>query len=175
MLISYLVPLLVLAGFAYYYLRIYRRGKAAGGGMREGLIEQARDRWKEVIGADESIVNWGSGVKWRPSWQFLLSSNVPALRLVWPTEVFEMVVTDRGRVLMGRSGTFGLKDQKAYERGTVRAAEAVEEKPGLALKLNPFWHAAGGQSHKTYEVTLHLAGQPMRMLSVPGTFLEGIQ
>jgi hypothetical protein len=173
MLLTYLFPILVVAGIGFYYLRIYGRGKAAGGGFMEGVAAQQRDRWKAVITEGESIVSWGSGVKWRPAWQVLLASNMPIMRLVWPTEVFEMVMTDRGRILVGRSGTLGLKDPKAYERTAVQAAEALEEKPGLAMKLNPMWHAFG-KDHKTYEVTLRFAGDPLRMLSVPGTFLQAL-
>jgi len=167
-------PLAIFGALGFYYFRIYQKGKAAGGGMMTGFQVAAQERWGGLIGPGEAIAAYGSGVLWRPYWQALLASQMPVLRLVWPTVVYEMVVTNQGRVLIGQSGTLGLKDSRAYERGTVRFDQVVEEKPGLAMKLNPLYQAFG-KDHKTYEAVLLLPEGPRRLYSVPGGFVAALQ
>jgi hypothetical protein len=171
---TYIFPLIVIGAIGFYYVRIYQKGKASGGGMMAGFQAAAHERWGGLIGPGETIAAYGSGVLWRPYWQALLASQVPALRLVWPTVVYEMVVTNSGRVLMGESGMLGLKGGRAYDRGSVRFDRVVEEKPGLAMKINPLYQMFG-KDHKTFEAVMLLPEGQRRLYSVPGTFLAALQ
>ena len=109
--ITYIFPLLLIAGFAFYYFKIYQKGKAAGGGMMEGFRANADEKWKTVMEPGETITSHGMGIVWRPAWQAFLAHQIPILRLVWPTVMHAMVVTNKDRVLIGRYGALGaIKD-----------------------------------------------------------------
>ena len=61
---------------------------------------------------------------------------MPILRLLWPAKMYQLVITDRDRLLMGTYGALGgLSDKKRYDKSAVSLANAVEEKQGLAIKL----------------------------------------
>jgi hypothetical protein len=172
---TYLVPLLVVGGMALYYLRIYQKGKAAGGGMMAGFAATAHEKWHGVLLQGETIQIFGAGVLARPYWQALLASQIPLLRLVWPTISYQLCVTDRGRLLIGKYGMVGtLSDQKAYARPEVKLDRIAEEKPGLAMKLNPLYRAFG-QEHKTYTLMLGLPDDAINLACVTGTIVNSFR
>jgi len=168
----YLVPLLIFAGIGLYYLNIYRKGKAAGGGFMAGVQAHHQDRWKAVLQPGEVLQVWGNGVLWRPWWQYWLARQVPLLKLVWPVKGYELVITDQNRVLVGRYTAIGtFAEQKAYPKHEVRMEGVLEEKQGLAMKLNPL----APKDYKTFEGTFVLSDGPLRLCGVPSTFMEGMQ
>ena len=172
--VVYLFPLLIVGGFAAYYLLIYRKGKAAGGGLMEGFAAAARDKWADVLAPAENVTIYGTGVLWRPYWQTFLASQIPALRLAWPSVTYQMVVTDHGRVLVARyTALGGLTGHRAYPAASVGLDQVVHEKPGLAMKLNPLYQAFGADS-RTYEATLLLPDGALRLCSVPEAFIQAL-
>ncbi len=173
--ITYLFPLLIIVGIGFYYLNIYKKGKAAGGGMMEGFRVQQDEKWNGVMEPGETISVHGMGIVWRPAWQVFLARQVPALRLVWPTVMHAMVVTNKDRVLIGRYGALGgIKDQVSYPRSAIRVERADEEKPGLFLKLNPLYQAFGAD-YKTFEAVFALPTESLRLMGVPGAFVEAVK
>ena len=167
-----LVPILVIGFFVFYYLNIFRKGKAAGGGFMAGVQAMHREKWQELLDPDEQLQVWGSGVLWRPSWQYFLARQVPLLRLVWPATAYQLIITDRGRILMGTYGALGgLSDKKRFEKGNVKLASSVEEKQGLAIKLNPM----APKDYATFEATLTFPDSSLRLMSVPKDFIAALQ
>jgi hypothetical protein len=169
---TYLFPLLIIGGFAFYYFRIYRKGKAAGGGMAAGFNAAAHEKWDDTLAAGERVNLWGGGIRWRPWWQFQLAHSVPALRLVWPTVSYTIAFTNSGRMLIGEVTTLGgLKNKTAYPARTVRVLSATEEKRGLSLKLNPF--VTG--DHQTYEATFALGDRELKMVGVSDSVIKAVE
>jgi hypothetical protein len=174
-IVTYLFPLLILGGLAFYYLRIYGKGKAAGGGLMEGFSIAAHEKWTSVLAPGEKISVFGAGMLARPAWQTLLASQIPLLRLVWPTVSYQLCVTDQGRLLIGKYNMLGqLPDQASHPRDVVQFAGVEEEKPGLALKLNPLYRAFG-QDIKTYSLKLHLSGNALPLGGVTGTVVDAFR
>jgi len=172
MAITYLVPIILIAGFAFYYLNIYRKGKAAGGGFVAGVQAQQREKWQELLDPGEELRVWGSGVLWRPAWQYWLASQVPLLRLVWPAKMYQLIITDRGRFLMGTFGALGnLADKKKFEKGSVSLSDAVEEAQGWAFKLNPLVP----KDYKTFDATIKLPDGALRLTTVPNDFVTALR
>ncbi len=169
MMVTYLIPLLVLVGFGFYYLNIYRKGKAAGGGFMAGVQAHHREKWQDLLDPGEQLRAFGMGMLWRPWWQYELGRQIPLLRLVWPVKTYELVLTDRDRLLMAVSGTPGtLGDKTRHDKSQVRLENAVEEKQGWAMKLNPL----APKDYKTYEVTFTLPNGPLKLCGVTGTFVD---
>jgi hypothetical protein len=172
---TYLFPLLIIGGMAFYYFRIYQKGKAAGGGMMAGFAAAAQEKWQAVLVPGETVKVYGAGFLSRPYWQALLASQIPILRLVWPTTSFQLCVTDQGRLLIGKYTTLGsLTDQKGHAKTEVKLDGIEEEKPGLAMKLNPLYKAYG-QDYKTYSCTLGVPGQSIKLAGVTGTVVEAFR
>lgn len=167
--IMYFVPLLVFVGLGFYYLNIYRKGKATGGGFMAGVQASHDEKWKEHLEPGEHLRHWGTGVLWRPSWQYFLTSQVPMLRLVWPTKAYQLVITDRGRLLVATYSAIGtLSNKKSYPDKSVRLDGLVEEKQGLAMRLNPLVP----KDYKTYTGTLVFPDEPLKLVGIPGNFVE---
>ena len=172
---TYLFPVIVLAGFGLYYMAIYRKGKAAGGGMMEGFAAAAQDKWREVLEPGETIIMYGNGIVWRPAWQVYLAGQIPLLRLVWPATMYAFALTDRERVFSGKYGTLGgISEQKAHATNLVRIERAEEEKPGAAMKLNPMYRA-NPEAYATYDATLSLSGESLHLVGVPAAFLNSLR
>jgi hypothetical protein len=170
--LSYLLPLLVFGGMALFYLNIYRKGKAAGGGFMAGVQAHHQDRWREVLEPGEVLHLWGSGLLWRPWWQYELARQIPLFRLVWPAKAYELVLTDRNRLLVGTYSAIGtLSDKKAYSRQTVRLDGLAEEKQGLAAKINPMIP----KDYSTFQATLVTADGPLRLCGIPSNFVNGLR
>ncbi len=170
--IYYLFPVLIVAGMAFYYLNIYRKGKAAGGGFMAGVMANHEEKWKEFLDPGEHLRHWGTGVLWRPWWQYWLARQFPFLKLVWPMKVYQMIVTDRERLLMANYTALGLfADKKSFPKGSVQVTDVIEEEPGLAMKLNPLVP----KDYKTYQATLVFAEGPLKLYGIPGNFMEGLK
>lgn len=172
-LITYLFPLFIIGGIAAYYFLVYRKGKAAGGGLVEGFAIAEREKWSPVLPPNERVLLTGMAFLHRPGWQVFLASQIPALRLVWPTVSFQLVLTDQGRLGVAKYTMLGgLKDHKAYGPGGFRLESAIEQKQGLAMKLNPLaqLYPAG----PTYDVTLGLADGPLHLVSLQDAFVRAL-
>jgi len=175
MIVNLVFPLLVLGGFAYYYFNVYKKGKAAGGGMMAGFRANEDEKWRSVLQPGETISVHGAGVLWRPGWQAFLASQMPVFRLFWPTVMHALVITNRDRVLIGRYGTLGaIKDPAGHPRAQCRIESATEEKAGLAAELNPAYQMFGAD-FKTFEAVLELPTAKLRLTGVPHAFVAAIQ
>ena len=175
MVMAYIFPLVLVAGFAVYYMKIYKKGKAAGGGMMAGFRANEDEKWSKVMLAGETIAVHGVGTVWRPSWQALLASQMPILRLVWPTEMYAMVITNRDRVLLGSYAMLGaISDASAHPRSAVRVERAVDEKPDLMMKLNPTYQMFGA-AYTSCEAVIAFPTKTMRLIGVPSPFVEALK
>jgi hypothetical protein len=170
-LLNYVVPLLVFGALALYYLNIYRKGKAAGGGFMAVVQAHHQERWQEVLQPGEALRIWGTGLLWRPWWQYELARQIPLFKLVWPVKMFEMVITDRERILVGSYSAIGtLSEKRAYPKRDVRLEELFEEKPGLAMKLNPLVP----KDYKTFQGTIVTSDRRLKLLGIPGNFIDNL-
>jgi hypothetical protein len=169
---TYLLPVVIFAGMGLFYLNIYRKGKAAGGGLMAGFQVHQHDRWRAVLEPGEVLRVWGTGLLWRPWWQYELARQIPLFRLIWPVKTYEMVLTDRARMLVGRYSVVGtLSEQKAYSARDVRLEGFAEEKPGLASKLNPLVP----KDYRTFQGTFVTSDGPLKLCGVPGNFVDGLR
>lgn len=170
--VTYLFPLLLLGGIAYYYFNIYKKGKAAGGGFMAGVQANHQEKWQEVLQPGEMLRIWGTGLLWRPWWQYELARQFPFLKLIWPVKTFEMILTDQDRLLVGTYSMIGtLSDKKAYPRRDVRLDELAEEKQGLAMKINPLVP----KDYKTFQGTFVTTDGPLKLCGIPGNFVDGMR
>jgi hypothetical protein len=168
--IFYLVPVIAIVLVGLYYLNIYRKGKAAGGGFMAGVQNMHQERWQDLLEPGEQLQVFGSGVQWRPMWQHWLSRQFPMLQLVWPTKMYEMVLTSRGRLVMGKSAALGrLLDKKRYEKSSVQVSNSFEEQQGFAMKLNPM-----AKDYKTFEAVLTFPDASLRLCTIPKDFLAAL-
>ncbi|HEX2672068.1 MAG TPA: hypothetical protein VHM25_14400, partial [Polyangiaceae bacterium] len=145
--VSYLFPLLVLGGLGFWYWRMHQKGKALGGGIAEGFAQAQLEKWGDLLSPGEKARAYGSGILWRPSWQYWLAKQIPLLKLVWPMTVYSLLVTDRGRVLLATYTTFGgLANKEGHESGAVRLSDVTEEKQSWLMGLNPLVPSGGYKS-----------------------------
>jgi hypothetical protein len=115
---------------------------------------------------------WGTGLLWRPWWQYEIGRQVPLFKLIWPLKTFEMVITDQGRLLVGTYSALGrLGDKKAYPKQNVRLEELTEEKQGLAMKLNPLVP----KDYKTFQGTFVTSDGPLKLCGIPSNFIDGMR
>ena len=176
MLFTYLFLLLFIGGFGYYYLNIYKKGKASGGGMMAGFVANEHEKWADVLQPGETIVAYGSGVQWRPAWQAFIAKEMPIMRLVWPTVSYAFIVTDRERVVGGQYTMLGgLKEKQAYPKTSIKIERTQEEDPGFAAKFNPLYKAFGGDKYRTFDTQLMLADKSLRLCGVPEAFLDSVR
>jgi hypothetical protein len=167
---TYVFPLLILGGIAFYYFRIYRKGKAAGGGMMEGFKQNATEKWKATLEPGEVIFQWSYGwvpLKW---WQALLYRYAGGIfRLMFTPKCYNMCFTDRGRILVGRVTALGaIAEQRGFQTTAIRVEGVQEEKQGLAMKLNPLVP----KDHKTFSLKLILPDATYEFANVDAPFVE---
>jgi hypothetical protein len=166
--VTYLFPVLVVAAIALWYLRMHQKGAALGGGIAEGFAQAQKDKWGDLLAPGEDVKVWGSGVLWRPSWQYWLAKQFPVLKLVWPMKLYSIVVTDRGRLLLATYTAFGgLADKEGHERSAVRLSDVSEEKQGW----NPLVPKGTTSS---FSATLNLPNRALKLNSVPGQFVNAL-
>ena len=166
--VAYLFPILALAAMGFWYLRMHQKGQAVGGGIAEGFAQAQKEKWGDLLAPGEDVKAWGSGVHWRPSWQYWLAKQFPLLKLVWPMTTYSLLVTDRGRVLLATYTAFGgLTDKEGHERGAVRLSDVTEEKPGW----NPL---ASPGSLRSFEATLNLPTRALKLSSLPVDFVNAL-
>jgi len=167
--VSYLFPVLVIMGIGFWYLNMYKKGKAVGGGIAEGYAQMQREKWVEVLSPGEEIQIWGSGVLWRPAWQYWLAKQFKPLKLVWPMKVYQLLITDRGRVLLATYTAFGgLADKQGHEKTTIRISDVTEEPQSwLTKKINPL-------VGKSFIATFTFPDRALRLSAVPGDFLNAL-
>jgi hypothetical protein len=171
-MLQVIILVVFVGGFAFYYLNIYKKGKAAGGGFMAGVQASHQEKWKDQLEPGEELRTWGTGMLWRPWWQYELGRQMPILRLVWPVKSYQLVITDRGRLLMATYSAIGtLSDKKGFPKGGATLGELVEEKQGLAMKLNPLVP----KDYKTFTGVLNLPTGPIKLCGVPGNFVDEIQ
>src|SRR6185369_12452010 len=103
----YLFPVLVLVGIGLWYLRMYSKGKALGGGIAEGFAQAQKEKWGELLSPGEDIRVSSTAILWRPAWQYALAHYFRFLRLVWPIKQYQLLITDRGRVLLATYNMLG--------------------------------------------------------------------
>jgi hypothetical protein len=169
---SYLFPILMIVGFAVYYLRIYKKGAAVGGGLGEGFAAIQKEKWNDVLAPGEEPKVWGSGVLWRPYWQYWLARQVPLLKLVWPMKMYQLVLTDRRRLLLAMFTTFGgLADKEGHEQSAIKLSDVTEEQQGWAMRLNPLTPPGG---YKTFEATFHFPSRTLKLYAIPGDFVTAL-
>jgi hypothetical protein len=175
MVMAYVFPLLLVAGFAVYYSNIYKKGKVAGGGMMAGFRANEDEKWSKVMQAGETIAVHGAGTVWRPSWQAFIASQMPIMRLVWPTEMYAIVITNRDRVLIGSYAMLGaIDDASAHPRSAVRVERSLEQKADLMTKLNPTYQMFGA-AYTTCEAVIAFPDKTLRLTGVPTPFLEALK
>ena len=105
----------------------------------------------------------------------MLASQIPILRMVWPTEMYAMVLTNRDRVLLGTYSMLGaIDDASAHPRSAVRVERAAEEKPDLMMKLNPT-HQMFGAAYTACEAVIAFPNKSMRLTGVPSPFVEALE
>lgn len=166
--VTYLFPVLALAAMAFWYFRMHQKGKALGGGIAEGFAQSQKEKWGDLLAPGEDVKVWGSGVLWRPSWQYWLAKQFPFLKLVWPMKVYTMIVTDRGRVLLATNTTFGgLAEKEGHERGTVRLSDVIQEKRSSSLLV-----PSGAIT--LFVATLNLPNRALKLYSVPADFVNAL-
>jgi hypothetical protein len=167
--VVYLFPILAVVGMGLWYLNVYNKGKAVGGGIAEGYAQMQREKWAEVLSPGEEIKAWGSGVLWRPKWQYWLANQFKLLKLVWPMKVYQLLVTDRGRVLLATYTTFGgLADKQGHEKTTIVVSDVTEEPQSwLTKKINPMLG-------KSFVATFTFPDRALRLSAVPGDFLNAL-
>lgn len=163
--LTLLFPLLVVAACGLYYARIYRKGRAAGGGLRAGFAVHARERWKNALSDDEQITAHGAGVFRRPQWQWLLARNVPILQLAWPVVGYELIVTSKCRLVVAKSGAFGLRDFRAHDLASVRW-NAVEAE---SVTIGDLF---GAPEHETFAAVLKTPTGELPLSGVSATLLR---
>ena len=170
--VTYLFPILGLAAMAFWYFRMHQKGKALGGGIAEGFAQAQLDKWGDLISPGEKARAYGSGILWRPSWQYWLAKQIPLLKLVWPMTVYSLLVTDRGRVLLATYTTFGgLSNKEGHERGVVRLSDVTEEKQNWLMSLNPLVQSG---AYTSFGATLNLPNRTLKLYSVPGDFVNAL-
>jgi hypothetical protein len=170
--LMYLVPLLAFGAMGFYYFNIYKKGQAAGGGFMAGVQAMHQERWQEVLEPGEVLRIWGTGLLWRPWWQYELARQVPLLKLFWPVKSFELVITDRGRMLVGKHSALGtLGEKKAYPKQNVTLDGVVEERQGLAMKINPLVP----KDFKTFQATFVTTDGPLKLCGIPSNFIDGMR
>jgi hypothetical protein len=170
--VTYLFPILALAAMAFWYFRMHQKGKALGGGIAEGFAQAQLEKWGDLLTPGEQARATGSGILWRPAWQYWLAKQVPILKLVWPMTVYSMLVTDRGRVLLATYTTFGgLANKEGHERGVVRLSEVSEEKQNWLMNLNPLVQSG---AYTTFGATLNLPNRALKLYSVPREFVNAL-
>ena len=166
--VTYLFPVLALAAMAFWYFRMHQKGKALGGGIAEGFVQAQKEKWGDLLAPGEEVKVWGSGVLWRPTWQYWLAKQFPFLKLVWPMKTYTMLVTDRGRLLLATNTTFGgLADKEGHERGAVRVSDVMEEKQ----RWNPL---APSGAITRFVATLNLPNRALKLYSVPADFVNAL-
>ena len=177
-MVSYLFPLLVVVGIAFWYLRMYKKGQAAGAGggvsagIAAGFAQAQKEKWGDVLGAGEEFKVWGSGVLWRPSWQYWLANQMPLLKLLWPMKVYSLVLTDRGRLLLATYSAFGgLSDKEGHDQSAVRLSDVTEEKQSWLMKMNPL---VSGSGYTSFGATLNLPNRALKLYAVPGDFVNAL-
>ncbi len=168
----YVMPLLIVVGFGLYYFNLYKKGKAAGGGLVSGIQANHLAKWQDMLQPGEQFRVNGSGVLWRPWWQYALAKQVPLLRLVWPVTLYDIILTDRDRVLVANYSVVGMLTNKAsYPRSAVRVEGVSEEKQGLGISLNPFVP----KDYKTYGATVVLSDRSLKMCCVSGPLVDSLR
>jgi hypothetical protein len=168
---NFLLPILLIVGFGIYYLRIYNKGKAAGGGLGEGFAALQKEKWSDLLAAGEEPKVWGSGVLWRPYWQYWLARQFPLLKLVWPMKRYQLILTDRGRLLLATFTSLGgLSDKEGHERSQFKLSDVTEEQQGWAVRINPLAPA----NYKTFEATLHFPNRALKLYAIPGDFMSAL-
>jgi len=170
--LSYLFPVLALLAMALWYLRMHQKGQASGGGIGEGFAQAQLARWGDLLSPGEKARAWGSGILWRPSWQYWLAQQIPILKLVWPMTVYALLVTDRGRVLLATYSTFGgLTNKEGHESGSVRLSDVTQEKQNWLMNSNPLARSA---AYRSFGATLNLPDRTLKLYSVPGEFVNAL-
>src|SRR5436190_20510327 len=128
-MLQLIILVAVAGGIGFYYLNIYKKGKAAGGGFMAGVQAGHQEKWKDQLEPGEQLRHWGTGLLFRPWWQYELGRQIPILRLVWPVKSYQMVITDRGRMLMARYSAIGtLTEKQGFPKGGATLSDLVEEK-----------------------------------------------
>src|SRR5262249_45901837 len=105
--LSFVIPLLVIVSLAFYYLNFYRKGKAVGGGLAAGVQASQEEKWRDHLQPGEHLQLWGTGVLWRPWWQYELGRQVPVFRLIWPVKMYQLILTNQDRVLLATVSSLG--------------------------------------------------------------------
>lgn len=165
-------PILALAAMGAWYFWMYKKGQSVGGGIAEGFALQQREKWADVLSPGEDLKVLGSGVLWRPAWQYWLAKQFPILKLVWPMKIYSLIITDRGRVLLGTYGSLGgLSEKEGHDKGSVRLSDVVEEQQSWMMKLNPLVKAG---TYKTFGATLNLPSRALKLYAVPGDFVNAL-
>ena len=170
--VSYLFPILIVAGIAFWYLRMYKKGQTVGGGIAEGYAQMQKEKWGDLIAPGEDVQVWGSGVLWRPSWQYALAKQFPILKLVWPMKVYSMLLTNRGRILIATYSTFGgLTDKEGHERSAIRLSDVAEEQQSWLAKMNPLASSGG---YASFVATLNRPTGALKLYAVPSDFVNAL-
>lgn len=170
--VSYLFPILVLAGIGFWYFRMYKKGQAVGGGIGQGFAQAQKEKWGDLISPGEDVRVWGSGVLWRPAWQYWLARQFPLLKLVWPMKVYSLVITERNRLLLATYTTFGgLTDKEGHDKTAVRLSDIAEEKQTFLMTINPL---AQGNGYASFQATLKLPSRALKLYAVPRDFVSAL-
>lgn len=170
--VTYLFPVLVFVGVGLWYLRMYQKGKALGGGIAAGFVQAQKDKWGELLAPGENISVQAHAVLWRPAWQYALAHYFRFLRLVWPMTTYQLLVTDRGRVLLASYGVLGgLNDKEAHEGSAVRVSEVTEQPVSWLMKMNPLM---SGTNLTAFIATLNFPNKRLRLSRVSGDFVNAL-
>jgi hypothetical protein len=170
--VTYLFPVFALAAMAFWYFRMHQKGQALGGGIAEGFAQAQLEKWGDLLSPGEKARAWGSGILWRPSWQYWLAKQVPILKLVWPMTVYALLVTDQGRVLLATYTTFGgLANKEGHAPGAVRLSDVMQEKQNWLMNLNPLVQSG---AYSSFGATLNLPNRTLKLYSVPGEFVNAL-
>ena len=166
---TYVFPLLILGGIAFYYFRIYKKGKAAGGGMMEGFKQNATEKWKATLQPGEVIFQWSYGwvpLKW---WQALLYQYAGGIfRLMFTPKCYNLCFTDRGRILVGRDGAGRHRRAERISDDRDSRRRRAGKKLGLAMKLNPSFP----RTTRRFSLKLILPDAKYEFANVDATFVE---
>jgi len=174
--VNYLFPVLILAGIGFWYLRMYKKGQTVGGGIAEGYAQAQKEKWGDVLSPGEEPKVWGSGVLWRPAWQYWLASQVPLLKLLWPMKMYSLIITDRGRLLLATFTTFGgLANKEGHDKSQVRVSDVAEEKHGWIMKMNIKMNPLiSGSGYTSFVATLNLPNRALKLTAVPSDFVNAL-
>ena len=94
------------------------------------------------------------------------------LRLVWPMTTHQLMVTDRGRVLLATHGMLGgLNDKEAHERSAVRISNVVEQQATWLMKMNPLMN---GTNLTTFIATLDFPSRNLKLSNISGDLLNAL-